>query len=281
MRRAAGWLLKLAVVLGAMVALGYGYWRHQYPYGYSHCCDLILHHALEEYAAAHGGAFPTGAVTPEASLGLLYKNVEWADADLLRGKTVPASAVREKLDGGEPLAPESCGWHYVEGLRVDDDPRLALFWDKAGLGHNGQRLAGGGHAVMFLNGLRTHIPEAEWQTFLDEQGRLLAERARGSALRVDATVPAGHERLRVQLRALDGDLYARVWRDWRFCSGELVAHIDREPTIGVVGLPVVTSDELRAAMVLAGPKPGTVRFVLKEHVIAFDGSGFSFVPPGR
>jgi hypothetical protein len=282
MRRAAVWLLGFKAVLGAAVALGYVSWRDTYPYGYSHRCDLNLYLALEKYAAAHGGAFPTGGRTPEASLGLLYKNVDWVTADLLRGKTVPESVVQETLDRGGPLGPESCGWHYVEGLRVDDDPRLALFWDKVGLGHNGERLSCGGHIVMFLDGRRPHIPEVDWQTFLDEQERLLAQRARGSALHLDAAVPAGRETLQVQLRVVDDGLCARVWRDWWGpCSVELIADIDREPEVGAVGLPVVAADELRDAKAVAGPKTGTVRFVLKRHTIAFDGNDFIFEPPGK
>ena len=67
------------------------------------------------------------------------------------------------------MSPDTCGWHYVEGLRKDDDPRLALFWDKVGLGHNGERLNGGGHIVTFVDGFPKHIPESEWTGFLDEQ----------------------------------------------------------------------------------------------------------------
>ena len=34
-------------------------------------------------------------------------------------------------------------------LWLDDDRRLALCWDKVGLGHNGERLPDGGHTVLF------------------------------------------------------------------------------------------------------------------------------------
>jgi hypothetical protein len=59
----------VAVVLTPFV-LGYAWWRHHYPYGMSHCCDLCLSSALHDYAATHGGAFPAGEATPEASLSL-------------------------------------------------------------------------------------------------------------------------------------------------------------------------------------------------------------------
>tara|TARA_R110002096_G_scaffold114250_2_gene248052 strand:+ start:897 stop:1205 length:309 start_codon:yes stop_codon:yes gene_type:complete len=80
------------------------------------------------------------------------------------------------LGEGELLGPQSCGWHYVEGLRSDDDPRIALFWDKAGLGHNGGRLSCGGHIVFFVDSDHRHVTEAEWPEFIKEQTNLLSER---------------------------------------------------------------------------------------------------------
>jgi len=51
-----------------------------------------------------------------------------------------------------------------------------LFWDKEGLGHNGERLEGGGHIVTFLWGGSRHILEKEWDEFLAEQAKLFAQR---------------------------------------------------------------------------------------------------------
>jgi len=53
---------------------------------------------------------------------------------------------------------------------------LALFWDKEGLGHNGQRLSQGGHIVMFVSGFTEYIPATEWDKFLAEQKVLFANR---------------------------------------------------------------------------------------------------------
>jgi hypothetical protein len=153
-------LLSVPIAAGVLLALVYyqrAEWQYQYPYGFSHCCDLQLGQALREYARNHDGAFPAGKATPEASLSLLYREKtdsgeRLVDANLLRGKTVPEPVVKGILERGELLTPETCGWHYVEGLRLDDDHRLALFWDKAGLNHNGGRLTQGGHVVMFVNG---------------------------------------------------------------------------------------------------------------------------------
>jgi hypothetical protein len=157
-----------------LVAAGRSYYVSQYPYGWSYCCDKQLWSALEQYAEDHGGAFPAGEATPEACLSLLYPR--YADANLLRGKTVPLTVVQATLDRGERLGPQTCGWHYVPGLRLDDDPSLALAWDKAGLGHNGERLPQGGHYVLFLGVGVDHVPASKWEAFLQEQERLWAVR---------------------------------------------------------------------------------------------------------
>jgi hypothetical protein len=169
------WLLVLLCVLLLVVGLSVAGYRLIFPYGYSHCCDKVLMFALLEYADEHGGAFPTGEASPEASLSLLYP--KHANAYVLGGKTVPDGVAEEILGRGERLAPESCGWHYVEGLRKDDDPRLGLVWDKvAGLGHNGNRWFGGGRVVIFVDGSMRRISGEEWPAFLVEQERLLAAR---------------------------------------------------------------------------------------------------------
>jgi hypothetical protein len=158
-----------------LAAAGFAYHRHRYPHGWSHCCDKQLMFALLAYADRHGGWFPKGETSPEAALSLLHRDdPESANANLLRGKTVPETAVRARLEGGQLLTPDTCGWHYIEGQRKDDDPRLALFWDKAGLGHNGERLSGGGHYVCFVAGSIEYISGDKWEEFLAEQERLRA-----------------------------------------------------------------------------------------------------------
>jgi hypothetical protein len=164
----------VAIALGLFVGAGWLYHRWMFPYGSSHCCDTGLSLCLRNYADSHGGAYPAGEATPEASLSLLYPQL--ADANLLRGKTVPLGLTQAALDKNGRLDPDTCGWHYVEGLTTADDGGLALFWDKVGLGHNGQRLSGGGHMVVFLNSRSEHIPEDRWQEFLDQQQKLLAAR---------------------------------------------------------------------------------------------------------
>lgn len=117
--------------MGTMAILtlgGWAYYRWAFPNDYSHSCDRILQMALREYAEEHVGFFPSGQATPEASLSLLYPKC--ANEYVLSGKTVPVERAQKILVQGRLLDPESCGWHYVEGLTLNDDRRLAIFWDK-------------------------------------------------------------------------------------------------------------------------------------------------------
>ncbi len=60
------------------------------------------------------------------------------------------------------LGPETCGWLYVEGLNTSDDSRIAIIWDKVGLGHDGQNIDY--HEVLLLDGDRQFIPKSRWDT---------------------------------------------------------------------------------------------------------------------
>jgi len=166
----------LLLLIAPLLVGGYAWYRYTYPYGASHCCDKQLYFALHEYAHRNGGDFPAGEATPEASLSSVHRALSSSYAYLLCGKSGSESLSQEILDRGELLGPETCGWNYVEGLRTDDNPRLALFWDKEGLGHNGERLTGGGHIVTFVGGMSEHIVKQEWSTFLAEQQALYEER---------------------------------------------------------------------------------------------------------
>ena len=162
-------LLILAMVLAGA---GYGYYRYAFPYGWTHACDKVLSSALRDYALRHDGWFPRGEETPEASLSLLHPELR---AETLHGKSCPIEKTRARLEAGLKLTPETCGWHYVEGLRNDDDKELALFWDKVGLGHNGGRLGSGCHYVWFVDGNREFISGDEWGAFLRNQEELRAK----------------------------------------------------------------------------------------------------------
>jgi hypothetical protein len=266
-RRIKLWSIASATLF-VLVALGYGGWRYEFPFGYSHCCDTGLYFALSAYAGDHNGAFPSGNATPEASLSLLYPT--YASAYLLAGKAVSESEAETVLNSGSLLGPQTCSWHYVEGLTVYDHPRLALFWDKTGLGHNGQRQSGGGHTVLFIDGDRRHIFADEWDKFLEDQQALLTQRRNGTEIRLEALLP--DNRTLVQLMVVNGNLRGRVFSGGQLSSEQGIAHVDKQPEEGLVGLPVVTAAELRAAKVLTEKQ--RIRFILKDRQIVFDGSEF-------
>ncbi|REK22830.1 MAG: hypothetical protein DWQ45_17320 [Planctomycetota bacterium] len=169
-------LAAVAILTAGSIVAAHATYRYFFPYGWSHCCDKQLYFALLHYADMNGGSFPSGGPTPEASLGQIHATRPEGYAYLLCGKTGSEMATQQILDQDLPLDESSCGWNYVEGLRADDDGRLALFWDREGLGHNGERLSGGGHVVMFVDGATRHIPESEWEAFLHEQQELHQQR---------------------------------------------------------------------------------------------------------
>jgi hypothetical protein len=153
-----------------------GWWHYTFPFGYSHTCSKGLGSALRIYAEAHSGWLPHGGATPEASLGLLAED-DPIDANwVLGGKNVRPEIVRAIVAKKEKFGPETCGWHYVEGLREDDEPRIMVAWDKVvGLGHNGERRRRFMHEVVFLDGSIQFVTKSAWPQFLVEQRERLAK----------------------------------------------------------------------------------------------------------
>jgi hypothetical protein len=165
----------IAAILGKQ-ALEY-YQKYQYPYGGEHRCDKALYLALCTYAEKNGKAFPAGEATPEASISLIHTLEEYSPcaSQLLHRRDVPKEQLDQIFQKGELPGPDTCGWNYVEGLRLDSSPELALFWDKEGLSEVGMRLSGGGHMVTFVAGNSEHIPESQWADFTANQKKMLAE----------------------------------------------------------------------------------------------------------
>jgi hypothetical protein len=170
-RTKLGIVVAVAIIFaGSAHVLYWHVWRSWYPFGMQHRCDKQLAMALEMYAERHGGAFPSGQATPEASLSLIGVDYDY----LLPRREIPVEVVHQMLERGQLLGPETCGWNYVEGLRRDSDRGLALFWDKEGLDEMGGRLSDGGHIVTFVTGFDKYVPASQWDSFLAEQQELLA-----------------------------------------------------------------------------------------------------------
>ena len=152
---------------------------------------------LHNYAMAHEGKFPVGGPSPEASLSLLLDG-DWTSLEMLRGKTVSLEVVQKAIEENGHLGPASCGWHYVEGLTIADDPQLAVVWDKVGLGHNGRRLPGGGHEVCFVGGWSDIVFGKKWPEFLKQQKALMQAR--------DEAATKGIPRLSAKVRLPTGEI---------------------------------------------------------------------------
>jgi hypothetical protein len=179
--RRRGWCWKLPLILASLVVIvavgGRAYHRYKFPYGYSHACAKGLSLALRIHAGSHDGWLPHGGTTPEASLGLLAKEDLNTALWVLPGKNLPRAAVHAALTN-EAIAfgPESCGWHYVEGLREDDDPEIVVAWDKTvGLDHNGGRQMGLAHECVWLSGSTSFASTAEWEQLIGRQKEKLAK----------------------------------------------------------------------------------------------------------
>jgi len=166
--------ISLVVIVFGLLGL-YGYRRYIYPYGPTHRCTRLMWFMLTDYASAHEGRFPRGELTPEASLSLLYREGV-LDAATLAGRAKSVEVAKRILESGELLGPDTCDWHYVEGLTWDDNWQLAILWDKSSLGHTGHRLHGG-HEIVRLYGVTEIVPADKWDAFLAEQAKLHAARS--------------------------------------------------------------------------------------------------------
>lgn len=181
--------LKVALMVFTCIIGGTFVWfKMTYPYGASHCCSAGIGLSLRQYAMEHEGWLPHGLSTPEASFSLLETNgppmLEW-----LRGKNIPLTVAKLAWERDGHLGPESCGWHYIEGLRDDDDPTIAVVWDKAwGLGHNGQRIRGFARAIVLLDGSHSGKMLKDWPQFATEQREKIAK--------VIASRPSGNPPIR-------------------------------------------------------------------------------------
>jgi hypothetical protein len=143
---------------------------------------------------------------------------------------------------------------------------IVEFWDKAGLDHNGGLMPDGGHLVLFVKDGRKHIPEAEWEKFLEDQRRLLAERK--TAIHHDATIKIDNREVRVQVRVAGDCIYGSTWD-----SSRLIA-TTKKRGLGVQGDPVIPVEELKNAKIVVEQGQYRVRFVLQGREIVYEGSEF-------
>ncbi len=176
-RRFLRWVGSLAALgIVAVVSLKF-LWANQFPYGHSHSCSKAIGSTLLIYAHDHDGWLPNGGSMPEQSFSLIWTNGDpYSVKSILRGKHLAQAVVDAALAKDGFLSPQSCGWHYVEGLREDDGPHLAVAWDRTiGLDHNGRRRSGLVHEVILLDGSVQWVKKPKWKEFVKTQRELLAE----------------------------------------------------------------------------------------------------------
>ena len=157
-----------------LLALGWGWHRHNFPYGATHKCNKGIYFALFDYAGVNEGKFPD-AGSSAASLSLLATDPYTYPIDQLAGKAISDKDAERCFREKGKLTEEFCSWHYVRGLTTESDPSLLLFWDKTGLMHNGQRPHSPKYEVCFVSGNFTMISESGWPDFLSQQAKLLEE----------------------------------------------------------------------------------------------------------
>lgn len=165
--------------------------------------------ALNYYAQIHDGHYPTGGGGPEASLHLLYRD-GLADPEMLASGIDP-KLVREHLENGLVLDSKTCGWHYVEGLTLRDDERIAILWDN----DSNDRSVGDtrdAHLVVYLQDPSVQVVAArDWQRFLEEQQALLKNRTQAAR--------EGIPLLSAQVRLPDGRIVKEYDAPYRIDAG--------------------------------------------------------------
>ena len=125
--------------------------------------------ALNIYASDHGGWYPREAATPLESLRCMTN--ELGDSGLLAGISGNREETVRRVWAGLPIDETISSWVYFPGFRNDDDPKLAIIWERAaGVRFNGGRADG--HAVGFVGGGHRQIRQAQWADFLKEQEEL-------------------------------------------------------------------------------------------------------------
>lgn len=160
----------LAVGGGALMTIvGVSLYRKSvYPHGHRPAALLSMYLDLRNYAADHDGNFPVSAKGGLDALQQLYP--QYAAGIELAGISGDGEATVAALSHGAPLDPSLTSWVYAQGLRVDDEPDLALLWEsKGGLYPNGRRNEFGGHAVVLVGSDITNVPSVNWDEYLKQQ----------------------------------------------------------------------------------------------------------------
>lgn len=170
------WVLIFANVVAFATLTAIAVYRFQFPHGSRPACLPIMLQALSTYSASNQGKYPYGNGSSFAALLELYPSY-LVYSEPLAGLCGDRELLKRDLAKGFGLSSNSCSWIYWPGLRSDDDPEIALIWEReSGIGFNGQKMSG--HAVGFIGGDMRQVPDRDWDEFVRRQ-----EIVRGNALR--------------------------------------------------------------------------------------------------
>lgn len=159
------WILVTLCVWVCLLVAAFAIYRYHYPYGFPAGKLSTFRLVLEFYAENNDGWYPRGMQTSLQDLQLLYPDYDSAG---LAGLSGSERRTMKLLENGKPLDERASSWVYWPGFRSDDDPNVAIIWEKQeGLFITGARADG--HAVGFAGGGYGQISSSEWSEFLYQQ----------------------------------------------------------------------------------------------------------------
>lgn len=168
--KSAGVEMALALACAGALAVSFaavGCRHDARPYGDRQAALFQVGAALRNYAADHGGSFPSGADAYSA-LARLYPDYCTPGAELA-GLSGGVEKVTSALREGRSIS-NLTSWVYVPGLTRTDDTRLAILWESKPALINGCER----RPVVLLSFEITNVPIKEWGNFLAGQSNMLS-----------------------------------------------------------------------------------------------------------
>lgn len=170
------WFLIFAGIVTLAILTQIGLYRRQFPHGSRPAYLPIMLQALNSYSAANQGRYPQGNGSSFVALSELYPSYVVYEGPLA-GLSGDRDVLKRDLAKGFGLSSNCCSWIYWPGFRSDDDPEIALIWNReSGIGFNGEKMSG--HAVGFIRGDMRQVPDRQWDEFVKRQEILRANALR-------------------------------------------------------------------------------------------------------
>jgi hypothetical protein len=175
-------ILSVITIIGGAITLYF----YQYPFGDRTACLWFLGDALRAYAEDHSGWYPILNTNRIDSL-IVVQNINTnridslmvlapkylSDPRVLAGLSGNRNKILEGFRENRLIKDSDSSIQYRSGLRDDDNPKLALFWDNTiGINVSGRRMKLKARNVYFVNGEFKLVMVSEWKAFLEQQGKL-------------------------------------------------------------------------------------------------------------